>query len=33
MKNVTLSTRLIAGFSLLTLLLIGVAGLAFYGLS
>lgn len=33
MKNTKLSTRLIAGFSLLTLLLIGVAGLAFYGLS
>lgn len=33
MKNTKLSTRLIAGFSLLTVLLIGVAGLAFYGLS
>jgi methyl-accepting chemotaxis protein len=33
MKNTKLSTRLIAGFSLSTLLLIGVAGLAFYGLS
>lgn len=33
MKNMKLSTRLVAGFSLLTTLLIGVAALAFYGLS
>ncbi|QGZ63431.1 methyl-accepting chemotaxis protein [Paraburkholderia acidisoli] len=33
MKNLKLSTRLIAGFSLLTFLLIGVAGVAFYGLA
>ncbi|MGF6771772.1 methyl-accepting chemotaxis protein [Paraburkholderia sp. GAS199] len=33
MKNMKLSTRLVAGFSLLTLLLVVVAGLAFYGLS
>ncbi len=33
MKNMKLSTRLIAGFSLLTTLLIGTAGVAFYGLS
>ncbi|WP_321889386.1 methyl-accepting chemotaxis protein [Paraburkholderia bannensis] len=33
MKNLKLSTRLIAGFSLLTLLLFALAGLAFYGLS
>ncbi len=33
MNNTRLSTRLIAGFSLLTLLLIAEAGIAFYGLS
>ncbi|MBN3852262.1 methyl-accepting chemotaxis protein [Paraburkholderia sp. Ac-20340] len=33
MRNMKLSTRLIAGFSLLTFLLVAVAGLAFYGLS
>lgn len=33
MRNTKLSTRLIAGFSLLTFLLIAVAGLGFYGLS
>ncbi|RKP53549.1 methyl-accepting chemotaxis protein [Pararobbsia silviterrae] len=33
MKNMKLSTRLSAGFALLTLLLVAVAGLAFYGLS
>ncbi|QNB14956.1 methyl-accepting chemotaxis protein [Paraburkholderia tropica] len=33
MKGLKLSTRLIAGFSLLTVLLLGVAGVAFYGLS
>ncbi|WP_322044261.1 methyl-accepting chemotaxis protein [Paraburkholderia sp. J67] len=32
MRNTKLSTRLVAGFSLLTFLLIAVAGLGFYGL-
>ncbi|UVS84519.1 methyl-accepting chemotaxis protein [Burkholderia glumae] len=33
MKNVTVSTRLIAGFGLLTALLLAVAAIGFYGLS
>ncbi|WP_059923632.1 methyl-accepting chemotaxis protein [Burkholderia stagnalis] len=33
MRNLKLSTRLILGFALLTALLFGVAGLAFYGLA